>query len=188
VNEPYVREASEFVTTLALKECHLPKIGPPAVLVGLTGQGRTRGMASVLLFESTISQHLAFIKPDSRADVSFLAYAFNMAYQYLRVATDAGGSTKGAITCEDLANIKLAVPPLSDQLAIVAHLTAVDETTHRLVTAAERAIALLEERRAAVISSAVTGQIDVRHHTELESAAQAALRQPIQSLTLQESE
>ena len=63
VNLASVSEAEQFVTERALKECHLPIITPPAVLVGITGQGRTRGMATVLLVEATINQHVAYLKP-----------------------------------------------------------------------------------------------------------------------------
>ena len=48
VNLDEVLEPVEFVTAAALRECHLPKIQPPAVLVGITGQGKTRGMATTL--------------------------------------------------------------------------------------------------------------------------------------------
>ena len=37
VNQETITRAEEFVTPLALRECHLPKITPPAVLVGITG-------------------------------------------------------------------------------------------------------------------------------------------------------
>src|SRR5690606_18508425 len=63
VNQDEVSEAKRFVTELALRECHLPIIAPPAVLVGITGQGKTRGMAAPLMFEATVNQHLAYIKP-----------------------------------------------------------------------------------------------------------------------------
>jgi len=36
VNGEVVLEAEEFVTELALTECHLPKVRPPAVLIGIT--------------------------------------------------------------------------------------------------------------------------------------------------------
>jgi type I restriction enzyme S subunit len=66
VNVTPVMNASRFVTETALRECHLPKVQPPAVLVGITGQGKTRGMASLLGIEATINQHLAYIKPRTR--------------------------------------------------------------------------------------------------------------------------
>ena len=48
VNLEEVTEAVDLVTDAALRTCHLPKIRPPAVLVWITGEGRTRGMATTL--------------------------------------------------------------------------------------------------------------------------------------------
>ena len=58
--------------------------------------------------------------------------------------------------------IEIALPPLSEQRAIVAHLDAATAQFDALTAAVERALALLQERRTALISAAVTGQIDVR--------------------------
>ncbi|MBM9538670.1 restriction endonuclease subunit S [Desulfobulbus alkaliphilus] len=66
VNMEVVTAASRGVTDKALKECHLPIISPPAVLVGITGQGKTRGMASVLMRHATINQHLAYLVPERK--------------------------------------------------------------------------------------------------------------------------
>lgn len=163
VNADPVAPADQFVTPVALRECHLPIVEPPAVVVGITGQGRTRGMASMLLFESTLSQHLAALKPrDGRLDAHFLKRVLEMAYTYLRRDSDAAGSTKGAITCEELGNFKISCPPESEQQAIVDYTTRVASQFHILTAEATRAIDLLQERRIALISAAVTGQIDVR--------------------------
>lgn len=55
-----------------------------------------------------------------------------------------------------------AVPPESEQRAIVAHLDRVTADLDALTAEATRAVDLLKERRAALISAAVTGKIDVR--------------------------
>ena len=55
--------ADQFITETAFRECHLPLVKSGSVLVGITGQGKTRGQAVVLSFEATINQHLAFITP-----------------------------------------------------------------------------------------------------------------------------
>ena len=54
------------------------------------------------------------------------------------------------------------VPPLDKQEAIVAFLTTELAKLDTLTAEAQRAIDLLQERRTALISAAVTGQIDVR--------------------------
>jgi type I restriction enzyme, S subunit len=163
VNQDAVTESEEFVTSKALHDCHLPIVNPPAVLIGITGQGRTRGMATTLLIEATINQHVAYVKPISeKADVLFLRRVFDMAYPYLRRDSESGGSTKGAITCEQIGNFKIGLPPLKEQLAIVVQTAALATEFDTLISEAQRAIDLLQERRTALISAAVTGQIDVR--------------------------
>ncbi len=164
VNQECVNMADQFVTQLALKECHLPIVVPPAVLVGITGEGKTRGMATTLMMEATINQHLAYAKPnDVRLDVRYLRRVFDRAYAYLRNESDGGGSTKGAITCDQIANLKIPLPPVEEQKDIAE---AIDNTLGRinqLGGKVERAIERLLEYRSSLITHAITGQIDVRH-------------------------
>lgn len=162
VNREVVSDSDQYVTERALRECHLPKVAPPAVLVGITGEGRTRGMASTLLIEATINQHLAFVKPfPARVNVNYLRRVFDACYQYLRSESGGGGSTKGAITCEQIAALGVAIPPLAEQDAIVVFLdTALIKLT-KTQALVESAIARLSEYRAALITAAVTGQIDI---------------------------
>ncbi len=56
------------------------------------------------------------------------------------------------------------VPPLAEQTAIMAFLDTELAKFDTLTAEAQRAIDLLQERRTALISAAVTGQIDVRQH------------------------
>lgn len=171
VNQDKVTEADQFVTEQALKECHLPRVVPPAVLVGITGQGRTRGMAATLLFEATINQHVVYIKPRSDSlNVDFLRRVFDMVYHFLRSESDSAGSTKGAITCDQILRLNIPFPGIDDQAMIVSFLD--DETARldALANEASRGIALLQERRSALISAAVTGKIDIRQAVQLEQA------------------
>ncbi|MFZ1220727.1 MAG: restriction endonuclease subunit S, partial [Chthoniobacterales bacterium] len=118
VNSAIVTEAKGFVTGRALRECHLPIVVPPAVLVGITGQGRTRGMASMLGIEATINQHVAYVKPTTaKLNVDFLLRTFEMAYLKLRRDSEEAGATKGAITCEQIGNLSIPFPPLAEQQA-----------------------------------------------------------------------
>ncbi|BAO82858.1 restriction endonuclease S subunits [Serpentinimonas maccroryi] len=160
VNVSPVTNATRFVTETALRECHLPKIQPPAVLVGITGQGKTRGMAAVLGIEATINQHVAFIKPRSqKLDTEYLCYSLGHAYAFLRSDSDGAGSTKGAITCEQLANMKIPVPPSSEQIDICTRIRQSLAVSKPLRAEIQRSLDLLTERRSALITAAVTGQI-----------------------------
>ena len=172
VNLPEVTEAEGFVTERALRECHLPIVVPPAVLVGITGQGRTRGMASMLRIEATLNQHLAYVTPKTgKMNVDFLLRVFEMSYLKLRRDSEEAGATKGAITCEQIGNLRIPVPPISEQRDVVVYLDEVTAKLDTLTTEAQKAIILLQERRSALISAAVTGQIDVRGIHQQQEAA-----------------
>jgi type I restriction enzyme, S subunit len=54
------------------------------------------------------------------------------------------------------------LPPLDEQRAIVVHIAAETAKLDALHAATERTIALLKERRAALIAAAVTGKLDVQ--------------------------
>ena len=162
VNQHEATEADQFVTDLALQECHLPLVRRGSVLIAITGQGKTRGRAVVLSFDATINQHLAYVSPDhSRLNPWFLRWTLLSAYEYLRSISDDAGGTKGALTCEDIANLHVPVPPIDEQYAIVAYITNQTSKLGRLRTAMERTRALLRERRASLVSAAVTGLIDL---------------------------
>ena len=61
-----------------------------------------------------------------------------------------------------MAEIRVALPPYSEQAAISAWLRERTDNFNILTSEAEAAITLLRERRSALISAAVTGKIDIR--------------------------
>lgn len=61
-----------------------------------------------------------------------------------------------------IADFWITVPPMTEQCCILGQIKHDSERLDELTLAAEAAIRLLDERRAALISAAVTGKIDVR--------------------------
>lgn len=80
----------------------------------------------------------------------------------LGVEQQVNTNTQGNVGIKDLQNLKAAVPPIDEQAAIVAFIDSEAQKLDSLRTESERAISLLRERRSALITAAVTGQIDVR--------------------------
>ncbi len=74
------------------------------------------------------------------------------------------GATVESIEHNYLAQTLLPLPDIHEQKDIVAYLDTELARFDELTAEAERAIDLLHERRTALISAAVTGQIDVRQH------------------------
>ena len=71
-------------------------------------------------------------------------------------------STIAHLTAEKLERIVIAFPPASEQIEIAEHLQGAAKDIDAAIADAREAIALSRERRAALISAAVTGKIDVR--------------------------
>ncbi len=70
--------------------------------------------------------------------------------------------TKIQLSMDDVRDLPIPVPPLDEQIQITVFLDNELAKFDTLTTEAQRAIYLLQERRTALISAAVTGQIDMR--------------------------
>ena len=81
-----------------------------------------------------------------------------------------GTATIPHLTGEQLRRYRFPCPPLREQQAIVEYLDGVAQGMNSLHQEADIAITLLQERRSALISAAVTGQIDVRGLAGAEAA------------------
>ena len=162
VNDDVVGEPTQFVTEVALSECHLPIVQPDSVLVAITGQGKTRGKATILPYQATINQHLAFISPQtSLIRPDFLQLYLSGSYEILRMISEGTGSTKGALTIEQLAEFPMSLPPISEQDQIISNVALKKEHLDLLAQAVEDTIKLLQERRLALIAAAVSGKIQI---------------------------
>ncbi len=75
--------------------------------------------------------------------------------------TGAGGLKR--VSSDFLNNFDIALPPVSERMDIVAYIKQCISRFDALEAKADRVIKLLQERRTALISAAVTGKIDVRN-------------------------
>jgi type I restriction enzyme S subunit len=72
------------------------------------------------------------------------------------------GGTKIQLSLDDIKSFPLAVPPIREQQELISSVEAALIRLSQLAAESEKNIGLLQERRSALISAAVTGQIDVR--------------------------
>lgn len=104
---------------------------------------------------------LLIIRQPTRYRSEFLCYLMNseMVQRQFHLGTE--GAAQQHFNVEDASNLLLPIPPEEEQLKIEKRL---DEETQRLDELKERTldgICLLQEKRHAIITAAVTGQIDV---------------------------
>jgi type I restriction enzyme S subunit len=81
-----------------------------------------------------------------------------------------GAAGQKRVPDDFIRDLSIPLPPLDEQHAIVAYLVEQTAIIDTLIDKARRAIDLLGEHRAALISAAVTGQIDVRGVASEETA------------------
>ncbi len=83
---------------------------------------------------------------------------------------ESNGTTMDGLNMLTLGRVPIPTPPIGEQVEILKFLKAQAQEFDPLILAAQAAIALLQERRTALISAAVTGQIDVRGLVPMEVA------------------
>lgn len=124
-------------------------------------------LGRVAVFNSTyktcISQSIALLRPNKKYVLSYFMEAALASSKYQKkMIFDAGGTTIKHIYISILAKMNLALPDINEQLEITNYLNSEIDKFDALILKAQRAIQLMQERRTALISAAVTGKIDVR--------------------------
>ncbi|MFS0717121.1 restriction endonuclease subunit S [Arthrobacter sp. 1P04PC] len=99
-------------------------------------------------------------KPYKDCDSKFFAYVL----QLVKLEEIADVSTVPQINTKHIASLRLPKPSLAEQQEIVDYLDFETSEIDAAIADAKEAIELSKERRAALISAAVTGKIDVRDH------------------------
>lgn len=127
--------------------------------------GATLGKVAIVpqgLAEFHIQRSLAIFRTGPSLSPKWLFYCISsgafqrLLWEYVSYSAQPG------IYLGTLQDFKMPVPPLPEQLDLCVFLDSEVEKVESLKAQAERAISLLKERRSALISAAVTGQIDVR--------------------------
>ena len=172
INDVIIYNADQFITPLAKLKTSVHSVQKNDILMAITGEGQTRGRVAICKLDATINQHLACIRiTDKELDYEYLYYWLNSNYTRIRFESSSAGSTKGAITCGNITSYPVLIPPKKEQQEIVEYLKEKNEVFDTLMDSAEQAIQLMQERRTALISAAVTGKIDVRVWVAPESDA-----------------
>ncbi|MQA16760.1 MAG: restriction endonuclease subunit S [Pseudonocardiaceae bacterium] len=136
------------------------KIGD--VLVSITADIGSVGVVDADTADGNVSQHVALLRPDPRACLPvWLAYAMHSSPVRDSLRTSSYGGTKVGLSLSDVSNMRIPVPTLRDQESAVARLDKALSDIENLRSGLEEQVRLLFERRQALITAAVTGQIDV---------------------------
>jgi restriction endonuclease S subunit len=164
VNYNKINETEEYISDLGLRNSSAKLAPPGTLLMAMYGQGITRGRVAILGIEVAFNQACLAISPYKFLDVNYLYYYLVNAYTYIRELGNL--SSQMNLSLGFIAKIRVLLPPIEEQKAIVSFLDQVtshiEDSNKKLQTSIEE----LEKYRQALITAAVTGKIDVREEVK----------------------
>lgn len=114
------------------------------------------------LLDANITQDVARISPASGIQTRWLLYAMKSKPVFVQLEQRSLGAAVRGINIFELKRARVPVPPSVERDAISSFLDVEIGKLDKLNAEAETAIALLKERRSALITAVVSGKIDVR--------------------------
>jgi type I restriction enzyme S subunit len=154
--------SSQSKTMLAEGDLLTVRVGAPGVTAVVPRECAGGNCASVMLMRK------------GRWPSQWLCYAMNSRAVRYQVELVQYGAAQEQFNISHATEFMVPTPPAPEASEIACYLDARTAEIDELVVEAERGIALFQERRAALISAAVTGKIDVRGLVATPGALEAA--------------
>ena len=159
VNKKKIREIKGKITLEGFENSSTKLLPVGTVMMGLNGQGKTKGTVGILEIETTCNQSLCGMIFNDAIYPMFGYYFLDSQYFHIRGLV--GEGQREGISVSFLSRYPLVVPPLSEQKQLVEFLDGQIQLIDRTVCIEEQRIDLLKEYRQSLISNVVTGKIKV---------------------------
>lgn len=144
------------------------RLEPMAGDVVYSREGERYGIAATVPGGARIclSQRMMLFRLGRNCLPDFLMWQLNGSFVYQQAQMDVFGSTAPHVNVDTIRNYWLLLPPVEEQRRILGYLDRETARIDALVGKVREAIDKLKEYRAALITAAVTGKIDVRDDPE----------------------
>ena len=134
------------------------------LLISITADLGSICVADESIAGGYVSQHVSLCRPsESVASARWLAYYILSDVSKEQLLGAGYGGTKIQLSLEDIRDLWIARPPADEQIFLSKFIDRQMEKFRNLINKTEIQINLLQERRTALISAAVTGKVDVRN-------------------------
>ncbi|NHB96857.1 restriction endonuclease subunit S [Photorhabdus stackebrandtii] len=148
-----VFDVAERITDEGLSNSSTKYVPKDSVLIGLAGQGKTRGTVAINRISLCTNQSIAAIFPSSEYCTEYLFYNLDNRYEELRsLSTGDGG--RGGLNLTIIRKLIVPFPPLEEQTAIANALSDVDSLLNEL----EKLIAKKQAIKTATMQQLLTGK------------------------------
>lgn len=153
LHQKRVNEVRGRITADGLRESSAQLLPPGSVLIGLAGQGKTRGTVAISKVDLTTNQSIAGILPGLEHDSRFLYYNLDTRYDELR-GESTGDGGRGGLNLAIIKRLKVHMPDVLEQTAIADVLSEVDDEIDIL----RRRLAKTEDIRQGMMQELLTGR------------------------------
>ena len=154
LNNKIVHDVEGRITEQGLRESSTKIVPPQCVLVGLAGQGKTRGTVAITTIELCTNQSIAAIYPNDSFIPEYLYYSLDARYEELRgMSTGDGG--RGGLNLQIILSITVPFPHVDEQRAIAAILSDMDAETAALEQRRDKCRAVKQ----GMMQQLLTGQV-----------------------------
>ena len=170
----WLSDTQDKLTAIAVNESSTNYVESGALLM-VVRSGILQRMIPIAIntVRVTLNQDMKALRFNLKMNVEFAAN-FILGYQLpLLLEWSKEGATVESIEYEYLSNSLFPVPPIEEQETINESIKSRIEAFQSLEDYAVRVISLSKERRSALISSAVTGKIDVRNYVSTQPQVEA---------------
>lgn len=159
----WISETQDYVTPKAVSESSTNYVEEGSLLMVVRSGILQRNIpVAINIVKVTINQDMKALRFNERMKAYYAAYFINGNVNSLLLEWTKEGATVESIEHEYLANGLIPVPPIDEQYSIIKSISDQMIRFELLEEKALTGIRLLQERRTALISAAVTGKIDVR--------------------------
>ncbi|MBN8551648.1 MAG: restriction endonuclease subunit S [Caulobacterales bacterium] len=139
------------------------RVQPGDILLNITGASLGRTCIVPTPFQqANVNQHVCIIRLRDAARRDFVSLAMKSISTKGQIDAMQNGAAREGLNFQQIASLRIALPPVEEAIEIVKAIGSQIDGLDRLTEEAEAGIALLQERRAALISAAIAGKIDVR--------------------------
>ncbi|WP_273746092.1 restriction endonuclease subunit S [Morganella morganii] len=159
----WISETQDYVTPKAVSESSTNYVEEGSLLMVVRSGILQRNIpVAINIVKVTMNQDMKALRFNERMKAYYAAYFINGNVNSLLLEWTKEGATVESIEHEYLANGLIPVPPIDEQYSIIKSISDQMIRFELLEEKALTGIRLLQERRTALISAAVTGKIDVR--------------------------
>lgn len=153
LNMKFVHSVVGRITQEGYDNCGTHMIPEHCVLIGLAGQGKTRGTAAYNTIPLCTNQSIGSILPSTSFNPLYLYYWIDSQYNFLRLLS-AGDGGRGGLNKQLLLNLLVPFPALSEQNKIADALFSTDS----LIISLDEAIAKKRQIKEGLMQQLLTGK------------------------------